>query len=122
MNKLITDFGNWLISSGALVTAFVFLWKYLKPVMEAKKVHAETEQSKALWALLERVADDSVSSLVSSNQTGTQKNASAVNKTMTVMEKQGYKVTTETAQTAVQAAYEKSPLTGKDNKKEEAVG
>lgn len=120
--KVANDMVEWLIQSGALVVLFSFAWKYLRPYLDDKKAHASAEQSKALWALLETVADASVSSLVSSNQTGTQKNASAVNKTMTVMEKQGYKITTETAQTAVQAAYEKSPLTGKDNKKEEAVG
>ena len=102
---------EWLIQSGALVALFSFAWKYLKPYLDDKKAHASTEQSKAWWSLLETVADTSVSSLVSSKQPGAQKFDSAVEKTITAMNKQGYQVTTETAQTAVQAAYEKSPLT-----------
>ena len=44
--KMITDIGNWLIQSGALVTVFIFAWKYIKPVMEAKKLHAKTLQER----------------------------------------------------------------------------
>ena len=119
--KTANDIVEWLIQSGALVALFSFAWKYLKPYLDDKKAHASTEQSKTVWSLLETVADASVSSLVSSKQTGAQKFDDAVKKTITAMSKQGYQVTTETAQTAVQAAYEKSPLTGNDNK-EEAVG
>ena len=111
MNKLITDFGNWLISSGALVTAFVFLWKYLKPVMEAKKVHAETEQSKAVWSLLETIADSAVTSMVNQPLLGSQKFESAVHKVNQSMLNQGFDVSDTAIKTVVQAAYEKSDLT-----------
>ena len=111
MNKLITDFGNWLISSGALVTAFVFLWKYLKPVMEAKKVHAETEQSKAVWSLLETIADSAVTSMVNQPLLGSQKFESAVHKVNQSMLNQGFDVSDPAIKTVVQAAYEKSDLT-----------
>ena len=111
MNKLITDFGNWLISSGALVTAFVFLWKYLKPVMEAKKVHAETEQSKAVWSLLETIADSAVTSMVNQPLLGSQKFETAVHKVNQSMLNQGFDISDIAIKTAVQAAYEKSDLT-----------
>ena len=111
MNKLITDFGNWLISSGALVTAFVFLWKYLKPVMEAKKVHAETEQSKAVWSLLDTIADSAVTSMVNQPLLGSQKFESAVHKVNQSMLNQGFDVSDTAIKTVVQAAYEKSDLT-----------
>ena len=111
MNKLITDFGNWLISSGALVTAFVFLWKYLKPVMEAKKVHAETEQSKAVWSLLETIADSAVVSMVNQPMIGSQKFESAVHTVNQLMLNQGFDVSDTAIETAVQAAYENSDLT-----------
>lgn len=111
MNKLITDFGNWLISSGALVTAFVFLWKYLKPVMEAKKVHAETEQSKAVWSLLETIADSAVASMVNQPLLGSKKFEFAVHKVNQSMLNQGFDVSDTAIKTAVQAAYENSDLT-----------
>lgn len=111
MNKLITDFGNWLISGGALVTAFVFLWKYLKPVMEAKKTHAETEQSKAIWSLLETMADNAVVSMVNQPMLGSQKFETAVHKVNQSMLNQGFDVSDIAIKTAVQAAYEKSDLT-----------
>lgn len=111
MNKLITDFGNWLISSGALVTAFVFLWKYFKPVMEAKKNHAETEQSKAVWNLLENVADSAVSSMVNQPMIGSEKFEKAVHKVNQSMLNQGLDISEIAIKTAVQAAYEKSDLT-----------
>lgn len=111
MNKLITDFGNWLISSGASVTAFVFLWKYLKPVMEAKKVHAETEQSKAVWSLLETIADSAVASMVNQPLLGSRKFESAVHTVNQSMLNQGFDVSDTAIKTAVQAAYENSDLT-----------
>ena len=111
MNKLITDFGNWSISSGALVTAFVFLWKYLKPVMEAKKTHAETEQSKAIWSLLETMADNAVVSMVNQPMLGSQKFETAVHKVNQSMLNQGFDISDIAIKTAVQAAYEKSDLT-----------
>lgn len=39
--KLITDIGNWLVQSGALVTLAVFAWKYLKPVMLKSKARQD---------------------------------------------------------------------------------
>lgn len=111
MNKIITDIGNWLISSGALVTVFIFAWKYLKPVMEAKKTHAATEQSKAVWSLLETVADSAVAAMVNQPMIGSQKFEIAVHQVNQSMLNQGLDVSDGSIKTAVQAAYEKSDLT-----------
>lgn len=110
--KIITDFGNWLISSGALVTLFIFAWKYGKPFLDEKANHASTEQSKAMWQLLENVADTAVTSLVGKDITGSQKFDEATSTVQQVMANQGMPITQATAETAVQSAYEKSDLTG----------
>lgn len=110
--KMITDFGNWLITSGALVTAFIFAWKYVKPVLDEKKNHAATEQSKVMWTLLENIADTAVNSLISSPLTGAQKFDQATKNVQTAMRSQGLAIDQATAETAVQSAYEKSDLTG----------
>lgn len=110
--KMITDFGNWLITSGALVTAFIFAWKYVKPVLDEKKNHAATEQSKVMWTLLENIADTAVNSLISSPLTGAQKFDQATKHVQTAMRSQGLAIDQATAETAVQSAYEKSDLTG----------
>lgn len=79
--------------------------------MEAKKVHAETEQSKAVWSLLETIADSAVASMVNQPLLGSQKFESAVHKVNQSMLNQGFDVSDTAIKTAVQAAYEKSDLT-----------
>ena len=113
MEKLISDFGTWLISSGALTALFLFLWKIVKPWLDAKASHASAEQSKAVWTLIDQVASTAVNSLVSNNElNGEQKFNQAVQAVISALDRQGYAITEETAKLAVQAAYEKSPLTG----------
>lgn len=104
--KMITDFGNWLITSGALVTAFIFAWKYVKPVLDEKKNHAATEQSKVMWTLLENIADTAVNSLISKPLTGADKFDTATKSVMQVMANQGFNITQKAAEMAVQSAYE----------------
>lgn len=111
MGKLISDFGTWLISSGALVTAFIFAWKYLKPILQAKEEHASTLQSKELWDFLITVADMNVSAMVHKELTGSQKFEKAVDNTNRALLTNGYNVDDSVIKTAVQAAYEKSSLT-----------
>lgn len=111
MMKLLTDVGNWLISSGALVTAFIFAWKYLKPVMEAKKLHAKTLQERELIGLVEALADNAVNSLVSADAPGHEKFKQATAVVDSALTDKGFDVKHDTITTAVQAAYEKSNLT-----------
>ncbi|MEE6647752.1 hypothetical protein PS395_00775 [Limosilactobacillus pontis] len=112
MEKLISDFGTWLISSGALVATFVFAWKYLKPILQAKEEHASTLQSKELWDFLITVADMNVSAMLHKDLTGSEKFEKAVDNTNKVLLNNGYNVDDSVIKTAVQSAYEKSPLTG----------
>ena len=112
MTKLITDIGNWLISSGALTALFIFAWKYLRPVMEAKKLHAKTMQEKELFSLVELLADNAVNSLVSNSaMTGHDKFKTATSLVGSTLAEKGFDVDQTTVEHAVQSAYEKSDLT-----------
>lgn len=110
--KMITDIGNWLIQSGALVTVFIFAWKYLKPVLEAKKLHAKTLQERELIGLVESLADNAVNSLVSNDAlSGHDKFKVATTAVNSTLADKGFNVDQATVNHAVQAAYEKSDLT-----------
>lgn len=111
MTKIITDLGDWLISSGALITVFIFAWKYIRPILNSKAAHADTLQSQALWKLLEQVADMAVSAMVSQPMIGSKKFEQAVHDVNEAMLKEGYQVDNDVIKTAVQAAYEKSDIT-----------
>ncbi len=112
MIKIITDIGNWLIQSGALVTIAVFAWRYLKPVMVEKQKHAKTVQEKELLGLVNSLADNAVNSLVSAQGvTGHDKFKRATQIVGGTLAAKGFDVHQETVEHAVQAAYEKSDLT-----------
>lgn len=112
MTKLITDIGDWLISSGALTALFIFAWKYLKPVMEAKKLHAKTLQERELLGLVESLADNAVNSLVSNAaMSGHDKFKTATSLVGSTLADKGFDVDQATVEHAVQSAYEKSDLT-----------
>ena len=112
MTKLITDIGDWLISSGTLTALFNFAWKYLRPVMEAKKLHAKTMQEKELFSLVELLADNAVNSLVSNSaMTGHDKFKAATSLVGSTLAEKGFDVDQTTVEHAVQSAYEKSDLT-----------
>ncbi|OYS70484.1 phage holin, LLH family [Limosilactobacillus reuteri] len=120
MTKLITDIGDWLISSGALTALFIFAWKYLKPVMEAKKLHAKTAQEKELLSLIESLADNAVNSLVSNSaMSGHDKFKVATSLVGSTLADKGFNVDKTTIEHAVQSAYEKSDLTPTINPNEE---
>lgn len=110
--KIINDVVEWLIQSGALVALFSFAWKYGKPWLEAKQKHAKTEQAAASWEVLEKVAATVVDSLVSKSASGAEKYQLAVDRTTDVLNNKGITVDRNAVLSAVQAAYEQSPLTG----------
>lgn len=119
MTKLITDIGNWLISSGALTALFIFAWKYLKPVMEAKKLHAKTAQERELLSLAESLADTAVNSLAGNNvMSGHDKFKTATSFVGSTLADKGFNVDQATVEHAVQSAYEMSPLTPTTNPEE----
>lgn len=111
MLKIITDIGNWLVQSGALVTVAIFAWKYLKPVMVEKQKHAKTVRERELLAFTNQLADNAVNSLVSDQATGHEKFDRATKIVSSTLNDKGFNVPDSTVNHAVQAAYEKSDLT-----------
>ncbi|MCC4328150.1 phage holin family protein [Limosilactobacillus reuteri] len=112
MTKLITDVGNWLISSGALTALVIFAWKYLKPVMIEKQKHAKTVQERELLDVTVKLADQAVTSLVGNDKlSGSDKFKVATSFVANSLADKGFKVEDTVVNHAVQAAYEKSDLT-----------
>ena len=110
--NFINDIVNWLISSGALSALFIFAWKYLKAVMAAKQKQAKTVQERELLGLVNQLADNAVSSLVSyEGVTGHDKFKRATALVGGTLAAKGFDVKRETVEQAVQSAYEKSDLT-----------
>lgn len=112
--KEINDIVEWLIQSGTLTALFLFAWKIVKPWLDAKVSHANTERAKASWSLLEQIANISVTALVGQNMTGKDKFDLAVKHVMQAMHSHGFEVSQAVVEDVVQTAYEKSPLTGSD--------
>lgn len=110
MNK-INDIVEWLIQSGALVALILFAWKFVKPWLDAKASHANTEKAKLAWDLLEQVANISVTALVGQDMTGKEKFNLAVKNVLQSMQSHGFAINQAAAENAVQYAYEHSPLT-----------
>lgn len=115
--KIIGEIGNWLISSGALTALFIFAWRYLVPWIEAKKAHALTDMNRSSWDLLEQVATQAMTAMIGKQLPGAIKLDTAAKMVQQAMDGNGFTVTQATAKTAVQAAYEKSPLTPSPLKK-----
>lgn len=109
--KITNDIFNWIFQSGAIVWLFYFGFTVGKPWIDSKIKHAKTAQQREAWTLLEQVAMTTVNSLVSSSKSGSQKLLEASNQVQSYLSDHGIKVDMKTVQAAVQAAYEKSPLT-----------
>lgn len=109
--KTANDIINWLFQSGLFAWAFYFALAIAKPWVDGKIKHAKTVQQREAWALLEQVAMTTVNSLVSADKTGQQKFDEASTLVASYLADHGIKVDMKTVQAAVQAAYEKSPLT-----------
>ena len=109
--KTLNDIVSWGFQSGLLVWAFYFAIAIAKPWVDGKIKHAKTAQQREAWTLLEQVAMTTVNSLVSSNKSGSQKFLEASDLVQSYLSDHGIKVDMKTVQAAVQAAYEKSPLT-----------
>ena len=109
--KALNDIINWIINSGFLALLIYIAVAFGKPWVDGKIKHAKTVQQREAWTLLEQVAMTTVNSLVSSNKSGAQKFLEASDQVQSYLADHGIKVDMKTVQTAVQAAYEKSPLT-----------
>lgn len=110
--KTLNDIVNWLIQSGYLVAIILFAWRYLKPVMVAKKKQAKTLQERELLSFAEGLADNAVASLAGNTAiTGHDKFKAATTVVSSTLAAKGFELPQETVEHAVQAAYEKSDLT-----------
>ena len=109
--KTLNDIINWIINSGFLALLIYIAVAFGKPWVDSKIKHAKTAQQRESWTLLEQVAMTTVNSLVSADKTGQQKFDEASTLVASYLADHGIKVDMKTIQTAVQAAYEKSPLT-----------
>lgn len=110
--KTINDIFTWIFQSGAIIWLFYFAFAVAEPWVDNRIKHAKTVQQREAWSLLEQVAMTTVNSLVSSDKSGAEKLAEATNQVQSYLNDRGIKVDEQTTQSAVQAAYEKSPLTG----------
>lgn len=111
MMKTVNDIFTWIFQSGAIVWLFYFGFAIAKPWVDGKIKHAKTAQQREAWTLLEQVAMTTVNSLVSSNKSGSQKFLEASDQVQSYLADHGVHIDMKTVQSAVQAAYEKSPLT-----------
>lgn len=102
---------TWVFQSGLLVWAFYFGFAVGKPFIDNKIKHAKTAQQREAWTLLEQVAMTTVNSLVSADKPGKQKFDKASTQVASYLSDHGIKMDMSAIQSAVQAAYEKSPLT-----------
>ena len=114
MNEIINAIPEYVITA-VVSTAIFYLMNAGKNLLHSKVQHAKTTQSKELWSFIEQVANTAVNSLVSKNITGDAKFAQATAIVQDTLNKQGFtNVDVKSIESAVQAAYEKSDLTGND--------
>lgn len=117
----INDVINWILNSGLLVWLFYFGLVIVKPWVDNKIKHAKTVQQQQAWQLLEQVSETMVASLVHADMTGSQKFNQASQQVQNYLTSKGIHIDTDTIQNAVQAAYEKSDLTGSNSNKTDPV-
>lgn len=111
MMKIANDIFTWIFQSGAIVWLFYFGFAIARPWVDGKIKHAKTAQQREAWTLLEQVAMTTVNSLVSSSKSGSQKFLEASDQVQSYLAAHGVHIDMKTVQSAVQAAYEKSPFT-----------
>lgn len=118
MTTIINAIPEYVITA-VVSTAIFYLMNAGKNLLHSKVQHAKTAQSKELWGFIEQVANTAVNSLVSKNLTGDAKFAQATAIVQDALAKQGFtNVDVKSIESAVQAAYEKSPLTSTTNQEE----
>ena len=118
--KTLNDIINWIINSGFLALLIYIAVAFGKPWVDSKIKHAKTAQEKEAWTLLQQVSMTVVNSLVGKDMTGQAKFVEAVTQVQAYLENKGLNVDMKQVETAVQSAYEKSPLTSTTNQEEKA--
>lgn len=120
MNEIINAIPEYVITA-VVSTAIFYLMNAGKNLLHSKVQHAKTTQSKELWGFIEQVANTAVNSLVSKDITGDAKFAQATAIVQDALAKQGFtNVDVKSIESAVQSAYEMSPLTPTTNLEEKA--
>ena len=111
MTNIINAVPEYLVT--VVVSAvFVLLLRVVHTFIHQQALHSKTKQSQALWSLMGQIADTAVASLVSADKAGDQKFTAATAIVQDALTKQGFTtVDVKAIEAAVQAAYEKSPLT-----------
>lgn len=118
MNEIINAIPEYVITA-VISTAIFYGFKYCETFIHSKALHAKTAQSRELWSFLEQVAMTAVNSLVSADMTGNDKFNEATTIVQNALNQQGFKnVDIKAIDAAVQAAYEKSDLTGNKESKQ----
>ena len=118
MNEIINAIPEYVITA-VVSTAIFYAFKYAESLIHAKALHAKTAQSKEMWSFIEQVADTAVSSLVNAQMSGNEKFNKATLLVQNALAKQGFtNVDVKSIESAVQAAYEMSPLTPTTNPEE----
>lgn len=114
MNEIINAVPSYLITVTASVAFFVAL-KIMHNFVEHKIATAKTQQAKERWIYVQQLADTAVNSLVGKDIAGHEKFVQATAIVQDALAKQGFtNVDVKSIESAVQAAYEKSNLTGND--------
>lgn len=109
------------VITAVISTAIFYGMKYVEKLIHVKALHAKTTQSKELWSFIEQVANTAVNSLVGKNLAGDAKFAQATAIVQGTLAKQGFtNVDVKAIESAVQSAYERSPLTPTTNPEEKA--
>lgn len=90
----------------------IFVVRAVRTYIHNRALAAKTDHAKQLWSFMDQVASTAVASLVSADKTGDQKFTAATAIVQDALTKQGFTtVDVKAIEAAVQAAYEKSPLT-----------
>ena len=111
MTNIINEIPTYLVTV-VVSTVFVLLLRVVHTFIHQQALHSKTKQSQALWSLMGQIADTAVASLVSADKTGDQKFTAATAIVQDALTKQAFTtVDVKAIEAAVQAAYEKSPLT-----------
>ena len=122
MTTIINAIPEYIITA-VISTVFYFAVKQSQTLIHSKTLHAKTEQSKAMWSLLEQMADAAVTSLINADLTGNQKFNRATTIVQQALLSQGIKnVDVKAIEAAIQSAYEKSDLTPTANSNSQQAG
>lgn len=111
MNEIINAIPEYVITA-VISTAFYFGAKEGQLLIRSKIQHAKTATARERWVLTGQLAADAVNSLVGKDMASHEKFAQATQIVQSALDRQGIKnVDLNAIETAIQAAYEKSPLT-----------